>query len=48
MEAVQARAFSARRLVAGPVSARLKTRFDAITAGQDAAFAHWLTAVNES
>jgi branched-chain amino acid aminotransferase len=33
--------------VPGPVSARLKTRFDAITAGQDAAFAHWLTLVNE-
>ena len=34
--------------VPGPVSARLKTRFDAITAGQEAAFAHWLTVVNES
>jgi branched-chain amino acid aminotransferase len=33
--------------VPGPVSARLKTRFDAITAGQDADFAHWLTPVNE-
>jgi branched-chain amino acid aminotransferase len=32
--------------VPGPVSARLKTRFDAITAGQDAAFAHWLTPVD--
>lgn len=31
--------------VPGPVSARLKTRFDAITAGEDAAFAHWLTVV---
>jgi hypothetical protein len=29
------------------VSARLKTRFDAIAAGQDVDFAHWLTPVNE-
>jgi len=31
--------------VPGPISARLKTRFDRITAGEDAAFAHWLTLV---
>jgi hypothetical protein len=31
--------------VPGPVSARLKARFDAITAGADADFAHWLTLV---
>ena len=31
--------------VPGAVTARLKARFDAITAGQDAAFAHWLTIV---
>lgn len=31
--------------VPGPVSARLKIRFDRITAGEDAAFAHWLTLV---
>lgn len=31
--------------VPGPVSARLKARFDAITAGEDPAFAHWLTVV---
>ncbi len=34
--------------VPGPVSARLKTRFDAITDGRDADFAHWLTVVTES
>lgn len=34
--------------VPGPVSARLKARFDAITAGEDAAFAHWLTLVAQS
>jgi branched-chain amino acid aminotransferase len=31
--------------VPGPVTARLKTRFDSITEGQDADFAHWLTLV---
>jgi hypothetical protein len=28
------------------VSARLQTRLGPITAGQDAAFAHWLTSVD--
>lgn len=31
--------------VPGPVSARLKARFDRITAGEDATFAPWLTLV---
>jgi branched-chain amino acid aminotransferase len=32
----------------GPVSARLATRFRAVTHGEDAAFAHWLTPVDQS
>jgi branched-chain amino acid aminotransferase len=32
----------------GPVSARLAARFRAVTRGEDPAFAHWLTPVNES
>jgi branched-chain amino acid aminotransferase len=32
----------------GPVAKRLKARIDAITAGADADFAHWLDLVNES
>ena len=34
--------------VPGPVSAELRQRFEAITAGEDPAFAHWLTVVEDA
>jgi branched-chain amino acid aminotransferase len=32
----------------GPISRKLGERFQEIASGQDPAFAHWLTYVNES